>query len=321
MADEKIVIGAETKYPLNGMLSIPNKTNGLLPAVVLIHGSGPSNMDGKVGNNYPFKDLAEGLSAKGIAVLRYDKRTFVYGKEMKKDTGISVKEETIEDAILAANYLRKDTRIDPSNIFVIGHSMGGMLAPRIDAEGGNFSGIIIMAGSPRKMEDIMIDQNNTVLDSLNKLLKLVAKKQIASLSSKLANMYNLTDEKAKSTKILGNIRAYYFKEMGEHPAPNYLRELTKPVLILHGEKDFQSSVEKDFNGYKNILSEKPHATFKLYPNLNHAFMPSVYGEILKAKKEYKVAQHVDNQVINDISDWIHSVKNAQIAQTSSQQHT
>ncbi|GAA0376420.1 hypothetical protein [Paenibacillus motobuensis] len=69
-------------------------------------------MDEKIGNNYPFKDLAEGLSEKGIAVLRYDKRTFVYGKEMKNDTRITVKEETIEDTILAADFLRKDSRID-----------------------------------------------------------------------------------------------------------------------------------------------------------------------------------------------------------------
>jgi uncharacterized protein len=92
--------------------------------------------------------------------------------------------------------------------------------------------------------------------------------------------------------------------MGEYPTVNYLRELEKPVLILQGEKDIQSSVEKDFKGFKEILGENRNAKFKLYPNLNHLFMPSVYGEILKAKKEYKVAQRVDPQVINDISDWI-----------------
>lgn len=125
MADEKIVLGAETKYPLNGILTFPNETNGLFPTVVLVHGSGPSNMDEKIGNNYPFKDLAEGLSEKGIAVLRYDKRTLVYGKEMKNDTGLSVKEETIDDAILASDFLQKDSRIDSNKIFIVGHSLGG----------------------------------------------------------------------------------------------------------------------------------------------------------------------------------------------------
>ena len=308
MVDEKIVIGAKTKYPLNGILSLPNESNGLVPAVVLVHGSGPTNMDEKIGNNYPFKDLAEGLSEKGIAVLRYDKRTFVYGKEMRNDTGLSVKEETIEDAILSANFLRNDSRIDANKIFIAGHSMGGMLAPRIDAEGGNFSGIIIMGGSPRKLEEIILEQNNDVLNSLNKFLKMIAKKQIAAFSSKFENIYNLSDEEAKSTLVFGKYaRAYYFKEMGEHPPINYLKVMDKPAFILQGEKDFQVSVEKDFNGYKNIVGDTRNVTFKLYPNLNHLFMPSVYGKILKAKKEYKVAQHVDKQVIKDISEWILSI--------------
>ena len=308
MTDEKIVIGVGTKYPLNGRLTIPDETNELLPAVVLVHGSGPSNMDGKIGNNYPFKDLAEALAERGIAALRYDKRTFVYGKEMRNDTGLSVKEETIEDAILAANFLRKDLRIDGNKIFIIGHSMGGMLAPRIDAEGGNFAGIIIMAGSPRKLEEIIISQNNDVLNSLNMFLKMIARKQIAALSSKFNNIYNLSDEEAKSTKVLGKyVRAYYLKEMGEHPSTNYLKALDKPVLILQGDKDFQVSLEKDFDGYKKILGDTRNVTFKLYPNLNHLFMPSVYGEILKAKKEYKVAQRIDKQVIKDVSEWILSV--------------
>lgn len=308
MTDEMIVIGAKTKYPLNGILAIPDESNKLIPGVVLVHGSGPSNMDEKIGNIYPFKDLADGLSKQGIAVLRFDKRTFIYGKEMKKDSALSVKEETIEDAILAANFLREDSRIDPNQIFIIGHSLGGMLAPRVDAEGGNFAGIVIMAGSPRKLEEILIDQNNQVLHSLNKFLKVIASKQIAALSAKLENIYNLSDEEAKTTKVLGkHVRAYYLKEMGEHPSAKYLLALNKPLFILQGEKDFHVSVDNDFNGYQEILGDHPKVKYKLYPNLNHAFMPSVYGEIRKAKKEYNVAQHIDQQVIQDISDWIHSV--------------
>ncbi|MCH6264568.1 alpha/beta hydrolase family protein [Neobacillus citreus] len=308
MVEEKIVVGAGTKYPLNGMLSIPEERNGTIPAVILVHGSGPSNMDGKVGNNFIFKEFAEGLSERGIAVIRYDKRTFVYGKEMRNDTGMSVKEETIEDAILAADLLRNEPRIDQNKIFIIGHSMGGMLAPRIDAEGGNFAGIIIMAGSPRKLEEIMMTQNDLALKSLNRVIRFIAKKQVAALSSKLNNIYNLTDEEAKSTPVLGkHVKAYYLKEMGEHPAIHYLKDLDKPVLIMQGEKDVQSTVEDDFEAYKKQLDQKPNVTFKLYPNLNHLFMPAIYGNILKVQKEYKVAQKVESQVFKDIADWIHSV--------------
>ncbi|SOC42714.1 alpha/beta hydrolase family protein [Ureibacillus acetophenoni] len=304
MIQEKIIIGFNTKYPLNGILTIPNESVGLLPAVVLVHGSGPSNMDAKIGPNTFFKDIAEGLAGKGIASVRYDKRTFVYGKVMKDDPSMTVKEETIEDAILAANLLSNDPRIDPNKIFIIGHSFGGMLAPRIDAEGGNFAGIIIMAGSPRKLEEIMMSQNDAVLKSLNKLLRWLAKKQIAAFSKKFDNLYDMSDDKAKSTKLFAGIRAYYIKEMGEHPASDYLTKLEKPVFIVLGEKDVQANVTEDFEGYKELLKNKDHATYKLYPNLNHLFMPSIYGNIMKIKKEYAIPQKVDQQVIVDIADWI-----------------
>ncbi len=95
--------------------------------------------------------------------------------------------------------------------------------------------------------------------------------------------------------------------MGAHPALDYLRVLTKPVLILQGGKDFQVSVEKDFGAYQTALGDKSNVTFRLYPELNHLFMPAVYGTILKARKEYRVPQHVDPQVIADIAAWIDAV--------------
>ncbi|CAM5223443.1 AB hydrolase-1 domain-containing protein OS=Ureibacillus acetophenoni OX=614649 GN=SAMN05877842_11395 PE=4 SV=1 [Ureibacillus acetophenoni] len=304
MFEEKVTISEGTKYPLNGMLTIPNGDNHQFPAVVLVQGSGPSNMDAKVGNNTPFKDIADGLTEKGIAVPRYDKRTFVYGKVMKNDVSMSVKEETIEDAIHAVNLLRKHPKIDQNKIFIIGHSFGGMLAPRIDAEGGDFAGIIIMAGSPRKLEEIMMSQNETLINSLNKFLRWIAKKQVAAFSKKFENLYTMTDDEAKAKKLFGGVRAYYFKEMGDHPASEYLTKLEKPIFILQGEKDFQATIKDDFESYKEILYHKENVTYKLYPNLNHLFMPSVYGEIMKVKKEYSVPQKVDKQVIEDIADWI-----------------
>jgi uncharacterized protein len=305
MIEEKIVIGGKTKYPLNGILMLPNKAIKPIPGVVLVHGSGPSDMDETIGKVKPFKDLAEGLVKNGIAVIRYDKRTLVYGKEIKDNIGMTVKEETIEDAILATDLLRNDSRIDSNKIFILGHSMGGMLAPRIDAEGGNYKGLILLAGSPRRLEEIIIDQNNDVLNSMNKALQWIAKKQIGKLTSKFDNIYNLNDEEAKNTPILGKyVKAYYLKEMGEHPSSNYLKDIDKPILVMQGEKDFQTSVEKDFNGYKNLLKNKDNATFKLYENLNHAFMPSVYGDIKMARKEYNVEQHIEKYVIDDIANWI-----------------
>ena len=306
MKIEKIIIGENTKYPLNGLLTLPENITEPVPAVVFVHGSGSSNMDEKVGQLTPFKDLAEGLANKGIASIRYDKRSFAHGLKMVRDksTIITVKEETIDDAILATELLKKDSRIDSRNIFIIGHSMGGMLAPRIDSEGGKYKGLIIMAGTPRKLEDVMLEQNEAVLSSTKGLVNWIVRKQVAKLSGLFSGLYELSDEEAKKKKVMGGTTLYYFKEMGEHSVADYLATTKKPMLIVQGEKDFQVSVEKDFNEYKKLLNDKTNVEFRLYENLNHAFVNYLYSDILKAKQEYNTERHIGEEVISDIADWI-----------------
>ncbi len=309
MKIEKIIIGENTKYPLNGLLTLPENITEPVPAVVFVHGSGSSNMDEKVGQLTPFKDLAEGLANKGIASIRYDKRSFAHGLKMVRDksTIITVKEETIDDAILATELLKKDSRIDSHNIFIIGHSMGGMLAPRIDSEGGKYKGLIIMAGTPRKLEDVMLEQNKAVLCSTKGLVNWIVRKQVAKLSGLFSGLYELSDEEAKKKKVMGGTTLYYFKEMGEHSVADYLATTKKPMLIVQGEKDFQVSVEKDFNEYKRLLNDKTNVEFRLYENLNHAFVNYLYSDILKAKQEYNTERHIGEEVVSNIADWI--VKN------------
>ena len=304
--EERIVIGENTKYPLNGLLTLPADVATPVPAVVFVHGSGASNMDEKVGKLTPFKDLAQGLARHGIASVRYDKRSFAHGFKMLRDKGlaVTVKTETIDDAILATELLKKDPRIDPERVFIIGHSMGGMLAPRIDAEGGNYAGLIIMAGSPRKLEAIILDQNEAALRSTKGIVNWIVKKQVEKFAAMFGGMYQLSDEEAKKRKMGGGTTLYYFKEMGEHPASGYLLTTGKPILILQGKKDFQATAEKDFAAYKQLLDRKENVTFRLYENLSHAFVPSVYGDIMKAKQEYNVEQHISEEVIADIANWI-----------------
>ena len=101
MIKEKILIGENSKYPLNGLLTLPANVTDPVPAVVFVHGSGASNMDEKVGKLTPFKDLAEGLARHGIASIRYDKRSFAHGWKMLRDksTIVTVKEETIDELV------------------------------------------------------------------------------------------------------------------------------------------------------------------------------------------------------------------------------
>ena len=304
MIDERIIIGQGGDYPLDGVLSLPDGVGGPIPAAILVHGSGATNMDEKIFKNTPFRDLAEGLSSHGIAVVRYDKRSFKYGKKLVKNQSFTVYDETIEDVLLAASMLRNDARIDKDRIFMVGHSMGGMLAPRIDVMGGDFAGLILMAGTPRLIEDVLFEQFDNFAAAYKGLLKIMVKKQTASLRKKLAGLYEMDEEKAKGAKVVGGVRAWYFKEMGEHNPPLYLAKTKKPILVLQGGKDMQVRAETDFEMYKELLAGRDNVFFRLYPELNHLFMTAVYGELKKLKQEYKIPAKVEKSVIDDIAAFI-----------------
>ena len=306
MISERIVVGEGTKYPLQGLLTLPAGEDGPVPAVVFVHGSGSSNMDEKVGSLTPFKDLAEGLARRGIASLRYDKRSFAHGWKMLRDKSrpLTVREETIDDAVAAAALLRRDPRIDSGKIFIVGHSMGAMLAPRIDTEGGNFRGLVLMAGTPRRLEEVMLEQQDELLSRLSGFARWITEKQVGKFRAMFEGMYGLTDEEAMQRKVGNGTTLYYFKEMGEKAAPHYLAESRKPMLILQGEKDFQVKADKDFEGYRELLRDRENVTFRLYEGLNHAFVPALSDNIAKAKEEYRVERHIGEAVIGDIADWI-----------------
>ncbi|MBQ6700536.1 MAG: alpha/beta fold hydrolase [Oscillospiraceae bacterium] len=303
MAEEKIVIGKGTEFPLDGILTLPENAEKPVPAVVFVHGSGSSNMDEKVMKLTPFKDLAKGLAKHGIASVRYDKRSFAHGRKMLKAGSITVKEEVIEDAVAAANLLKNDERIDSEKVFIIGHSMGAMLAPRIDAEGGNFKGLILMAGTLAKLEEVLFRQLEEMKDGKSKIMSWVASAQDKKFRKSFEGLYSLSDEEAKKRKYAGGVDLYYFKEMGMHPAEKYLENIEKPVLVMQGSKDLQVS-KKDFDGYKKLLGDKENVSFKLYDGLNHCFVPALYDDISKATKEFSVERHIGEDVIFDIAGWI-----------------
>lgn len=305
MIREPIIIGQNTRYPLKGLLTLP-EGDGPFPAVVLVHGSGSSNMDEKVGKLAPFRDIAQGLAARGIASIRYNKRSFTHGLKMVLDKKhpITVREETVEDALLAAQLLRADRRIDSGRVFLMGHSMGGMLAPRIECEGGDFRGLILLAGSPRRLEEIMLDQMAEIMSASSGLTKKLMAKQHAQFSRLFEGLYDLTDEEARQKKAGGGTTLYYFKEMGQPTVAQWLEKTNKPMLIMQGEKDFQAKAAVDFAGYQELLGNRGNVTFRLYPGLNHCFVPARFDSIADAKKEFTPERHIGPQVLDDLANWI-----------------
>src|SRR5262249_45530691 len=142
---------------LPGTLSLP-RGRERVPAVVLVHGSGPHDRNEAIGPNRPFQDFAQGLASRGIAVLRYEKRTKAHPQQFGPSQRFTVREETIEDAVAAIVLLRARPGIDPRRIVVIGHSLGGTLAPRIPREEPGVAALVIMAGATRPIYDLIVEQ-------------------------------------------------------------------------------------------------------------------------------------------------------------------
>lgn len=296
--EEELIIGSG-EWALHGTLTIPNG-KGPFPAVILVHGSGPQDRDESIYSNKPFRDIAWGLASQGIAVLRYEKRTKEHGQKFASIMNtITVKEETIDDALSAVSILRNREDINPYKIFVLGHSLGGMLIPRIGLPDTDIAGFIVMAGTTRPLEDVILDQFSYIF-SLDGSISEDEKSQIEKVKQQVSKVKNMKlSDTLSGELVLGMPARYWLDLQGYNPAET-AKQLKKPMLILQGERDYQVTME-NFRIWQNSLSSRKNVEFKSYPKLNHLF---IEGEGKSTPDEYLTAGHVAEVVINDIADWI-----------------
>ena len=293
-------------WPLPGTLTRP-KGAGPFPALVLVHGSGPNGRDEELGPNKPFKDLAWGLASRGIAVLRYDKRSKVYQAKIladaKLEATMTVKEETIDDALAAAALLEKTKGIDRKRVFILGHSLGGFLMPRIavEAKALKLAGFISMAGLTRPLDDTILRQMTYLYGLAGSAVSEDDKKKLEALKSEVAKIKALTDaDRSSTTKLMGAMPAYWLDVRGYDP-PALAVKVKEPMLILQGGRDYQVTTE-DLENWKKALGGRKDVEFHLYPKLNHMFFE---GEGIITPLEY-MQKHgsVAPYVIDDITAWI-----------------
>jgi dienelactone hydrolase len=292
------VLVGDREWALPGTLSLP-KGEGPFPAVVLVQGSGPHDRDETIGPNMPFRDLAWGLSSRKIAVLRYEKRTRQHALKLALKT-LTFKEEVVDDALAATALLRKNKAINGKKIFVLGHSLGATCAPRIAELDPEVGGIILLAGTTRPLEDVLLEQVAYVL-SVNNTPVEEQKEQLEKLREQVKRVKDpkLSPDTPADDLPLGAPAAYWLALRDYDPAATAAK-LKRPILVLQGEQDYQVTMD-DFAGWKKSLEERKDVRLKCYPKLNHLFMES---ERKARPADYEKPGHVVEEVVDDIAEWV-----------------
>jgi dienelactone hydrolase len=304
--EEHAITLNDDPWKVPGTLTVP-KGDGPFPAVVLVAGSGPNDRDETIGPNKPLKDLAWGLASQGIVVLRYDKRTRIHGARMvASKLPLTVREEALDDTLQAVRLLRATASVDPRRIFVVGHSLGGYLVPRIaKTDGENWiRGYVILAGNTRPLEDLMWEQVNYLL-RLDGTLSDEDQQQLDQLEQQIKIVTDpaLADKRSTTPAILGAGPDYWLDLRNYDPVAMAVA-MKQPLLILHADRDYQVT-EKDLAGWQAVAESREGVTLRRYARLNHLFQP---GEGRSMPSEYLAPNHFDPLAIEDIVKWIESQK-------------
>lgn len=289
--EELAISLGDRNNPNEGILTLPRNVKNP-PVAILVHGSGTHDADETIGVNKPFRDLAHGLAKMGIAVIRY-----------KEIIPKSTDKYTIEDDCLAAashaiQYAQGCGKVDTEKIIIIGHSLGGMMAAKIAYDNKEVDGIVSLAGSPRRLEDIVLDQVrilNKANESINEAMYKISLIQTEAEVNKIKAL-----KEGGSETILGAPASYWYS-LNQIDTPSIVRELDIPIFIAQGSEDFQVYADIDYIAWKELLKDRDNATFRLYDKLNHLFM-TANGRM--DTTEYNIRGTMEQTVIDDIANWI-----------------
>ncbi len=316
------------KVTLAGTLTLP-KGPGPFPATVLIAGSGPEDRDAQVANHRPFLVLADYLTRKGIAVLRYDKRG------IGDSTGAPDAATTVDlaaDAQAALIYLRARKEIDPSRVGLIGHSEGAIIAPLIASTSKDVAWIVLLSAPATKGEDTMLNQSELIARAGGLTDEQIA----ASLEFDHAAYTLVRNEKDQTQlmeKIVAQVKATgfdsaippaalesqlrmltspWFKFFIDYDPSANLLKVKCPVLAIYGQKDLQvpSKVNMPIVQSAFLQSGNKDTDVRELPDLNHLLQHAYSG----SPAEYPaIDETIAPQVLQIIADWILKHSSAPVA--------
>lgn len=326
--EEEVVFDNPTaQIKLAGTLTKP-KGDGPFPAVVLVSGSGPQDRDESLMGHQPFLVLADDLTRRGIAVLRFDDRG------VGKSTGDFASATTVDfknDALAAVEYLKSRPEINARKIGICGHSEGGLVAPLAAVESPDVAFIVLMAGPGVPGDEILYRQGALILEAmqadaaaiertgkLQRTLFTILKSETDPDATKAKLQAAITEFKTQLSeqeqKLLESqgamaetqmnmISTPWFRWFLAHDPRPTLTQVQCPVLAITGEKDLQVDPEQNLPEIEKALTSGKNSNFviKELPGLNHLFQTCTTGSVT----EYgQIEETISPVAMEEIGKWI-----------------
>lgn len=283
-----------------GTVTVPRGATAV-PAVVLLAGSGPGDRDGSYGPNKPLKDLAWGLAGRGIAVLRFDKVTHTHPTKLVSQPGFTVLDEYRPATLAAITQLRATAGIDPRRIVLLGHSLGGTIAPRIAAEVPDLAGVVLFAAGAQPLHWSTVRQVRYIAE-LDPATAAQSAQAVAALTEQARQVDDPgLNERTPANLLPFHLPAPYWLDLRDYDAVGTAAALRLPMLVMNGGRDYQATIADDLARWRAGLAHRADVTIREYPADNHFFFP---GDRPATPQEYGEPGHVDETVVTDIADWI-----------------
>lgn len=300
----RVAMGGAEGWPLPGAFIFPDPKGkagkGPYPAVIFVHGSGPHDRDETIGPNKPFRELATELAKRGIASFRYAKRTKMHGRTLAGKLQFTVDDETVDDAVAAAKLAAEQPEIDDEKVFVVGHSLGGYLMPRIGKKAAeadvDIAGFIGIAALSRSLWDSLEDQ----IAYLSQLEGGPNPDMFKPMLEDVKAIRKLDATNFKEDKLFLDVPSAYWLDLKSYQPLTVAAGLDKPFLFLQGGRDYQVT-SADLEGWKKGLKGNEQAMFRYYPTLNHLMQP---GEGMATPDEYRERKSMLPTVFDDIASFI-----------------
>jgi hypothetical protein len=287
-AEEVTVANAAGQSVLAGTLTVPDG-KGPFPAVVLISGSGAQNRDEEIFGHKPFLVLADHLTRRGIAVLRYDDRG------VGKSTGTlasATSEDFAGDAWAAWQALRSRPEIDPKRIGLLGHSEGGLIAPMLAAAHPEIAFVVMVGGPGVTGEQILLAQAAAIMKASGApdaaaAANTAMQKQVFAILREETSMARIAERigaipagsKEASAALVKQAASPWMRFFVLYDPAPVLAKVRCPVLAIGAELDLQVLPEQNLPAIEAALKRSGNldATVVRLPGLNHLLQPAKTG--------------------------------------------